>query len=73
MREVISITMNTYQVISEDGILPPLLSSDSRRGGGTAWCIGNGQVHDAVQIEKELCKTLNCMVDPMKILIVRDD
>lgn len=37
--------------------------------GGT-WCIGNGQLHDALQIEKEVCKTLNCMCDPMKIMIV---
>ena len=41
--------------------------------GGTAvveaaYCIGNGQVNDACQPDKELCKTLNCMVDPMKIM-----
>lgn len=41
--------------------------------GGTVWCIGNGQVHDALQIEKDICKTLNCMVDSMKILIVRNE
>lgn len=34
-----------------------------------AYCIGNGQVHDAVQMEKEICKTLNCMGDPMKVMI----
>jgi hypothetical protein len=34
-----------------------------------AYCIGNGQVNDAVQTEKEICKTLNCMADPMKILV----
>lgn len=34
-----------------------------------AYCIGNGQVHDAVQMEKEICKTLNCMDDPMKVMI----
>ena len=37
---------------------------------GGCWCIGNGQLHDALQIEKEVCKTLNCMNDPMKIMIV---
>lgn len=42
------------------------------RGGGT-WCIGNGQVHDAAQMEWEVCKTLNCMVDPMKVLVVEQD
>ena len=64
--------MNTYQSVSEDEIAPSLLASDSHRG-GTVWCIGNGQVHDALQMEIEKCKTLNCMVDPMKILIVRND
>ena len=47
-------------------------ASDSHRRGGTAWCIGNGQLHDAMQMEMERCKTLNCMVDPMKILIVKE-
>ena len=70
--KVISITMNTYHVVSENEILPSLLASDSHRVGGTVWCIGNGQVHDAIQMELEKCKTLNCMVDPMKILIVRN-
>ena len=35
-----------------------------------AYCIGNGQVNDAVCPDEELCKTLNCMDDPMKIAIV---
>jgi DNA (cytosine-5)-methyltransferase 1 len=37
-----------------------------------AHCIGNGQVNDAVQTEKEICKTLNCMVDPMKVCVAVD-
>ena len=32
------------------------------------YCIGNGQIHDAVCPSKEVSKTLNCMQDPMKIL-----
>ena len=36
------------------------------------YCIGNGQVNDAVQMEKELCKTLNCMCDPMKVCVAVD-
>lgn len=40
---------------------------DSR--GGTAYSIGNGQLHDAMSPSKEVCKTLNCMDDPMKVLI----
>ena len=35
-----------------------------------AYRIGNGQAHDAQSPDKELCKTLNCMDDPMKICIV---
>ena len=34
-----------------------------------AYCIGNGQAHDAQKPDKELCKTLNCMDDPMKICV----
>ena len=36
--------------------------------GGVAICIGNGQVHEAIAMEKEICKTLNCMHDQMIIL-----
>lgn len=41
--------------------------------GRKAWCIGNGQVHDAISPSREVSKTLNCLDDPMKILIVRDE
>lgn len=30
---VLTITMNTYQVINEDETIPPILASDSHRGG----------------------------------------
>ena len=39
---------------------------------GGAWSIGNGQLHDAMSPSKEICKTLNCMDDPMKILIIKE-
>ena len=32
------------------------------------YCIGNGQAHDAHAPEVEVAKTLNCMVDPMKVV-----
>lgn len=38
---------------------------------GGVWCIGNGQTNDAVNPQKELCNTLNCMHDPMRILVVK--
>jgi len=36
-----------------------------------AICIGNGQVHDAIKPSEEVSKTLNCLADPMKVLIYR--
>ena len=42
---------------------------ESGTGGVTAICIGNGQVDNAVTPEVELSKTLNCMQDPMKVLV----
>ena len=35
-------------------------------------CIGNGQVHDAMNLHEEVCNTLNCMVDPMKVMSIGD-
>ena len=32
-------------------------------------CIGNGQVHDAISPSDEVCKTLNTMCDPMKVVV----
>ncbi len=52
--------------IDEDG---KAFSHIAKGPGAIAYCIGNGQVNDAVSPDKELCKTLNCMVDPMKVLI----
>lgn len=69
--KVIGVVKNeTTPKVTTGEVMFTITGSDSHRGGGTVWCIGNGQVHDAMQIEKEICKTLNCMVDPMKILIV---
>ena len=47
------------------------LSNQVRVGG--VWCIGNGQLHDALSPSLEVSKTLNCMDDPMKILIIEED
>ena len=51
----IVITMNSYQVISENEILPSLLASDSHRG-GTAWSIDEkmGQTY----VHRECANTL---------------
>lgn len=48
-----------------------VLSKSINRGGYSAMCIGNGQVHDAISPSDEISKTLNCMEDPMKVLIYR--
>lgn len=53
----ILITMNTYQVVSEDEIAPSLLASDSHRGGGgTAWSLDEkmGQTY----VHRECANTL---------------
>lgn len=54
-----------YKEIEKD------LSNQVRVGG--VWCIGNGQLHDALSPSLEVSKTLNCMDDPMKILIIKED
>ena len=53
--------------VSNKGVNSPLVAKGP---GAVAYCIGNGQAHDAQRPDKELCKTLNCMDDPMKICIV---
>lgn len=53
--------------ISDKGINSSLVAKGP---GAVAYCIGNGQANDAAKPDKELCKTLNCMDDPMKICIV---
>ena len=39
--KVVTITANTYQMINEDEIVPSLLASDWKRGGGIAVVISN--------------------------------
>ena len=53
--------------VSDKGVNSPIVAKGPS---AVAYCIGNGQVHDAQRPDKELCKTLNCMDDPMKICIV---
>ena len=50
----------------------PTLTTTHHGAPAVAYCIGNGQANDAAQIEKEVCKTLNCMVDPMKVMTVHN-
>ena len=60
----------TKKHFGEDGDIDKYIESaipETTRGGQTM-CIGNGQVNDAVTPSIEVCKTLNCMVDPMKIM-----
>lgn len=49
--------MNTYQVVSENEILPSLLASDSHRGGGIAIVIYELGWHtDSSDIDSEQCR-----------------
>jgi DNA (cytosine-5)-methyltransferase 1 len=52
--------------VSDKGINSSLVAKGP---GAVAYCIGNGQANDAAKPDKELCKTLNCMDDPMKICV----
>lgn len=65
----------TTPKVCTDETMFTITQSDCHRGGGfcVVYSIGNGQVHDALSPSREVCKTLNCMVDPMKILIVKKD
>lgn len=61
-------------------VTPTLISEQYKQGGTTqdalcivdrkagGWSIGNGQAHDAATPSYEVSKTLNCMVDPMKVM-----
>ena len=53
--------------VSDKGVNSPIVAKGPS---AVAYCIGNGQAHDAQRPDKELCKTLNCMDDPMKIMTV---
>ena len=43
----------------------------TKRGG--TYCIGNGQVQEAMSMSYEVSHTLNCMHDQMAILIIEED
>jgi len=43
----------------------------NKRGG--TWCIGNGQIISAMSMCYEVSQTLNCMHDPMAILVIEDE
>jgi hypothetical protein len=54
--------------MKESASSKPLMN---KRGG--TWCIGNGQVMGATSMCYEVSQTLNCMHDPMAILVVKED
>ncbi len=55
--QIISITMNTYQVINDDEIIPSLLASDSHRGGGIAIVISELGRHGCIpDADTEQCE-----------------
>ncbi len=62
-----TITNNTYQLISEgDEPIRSLLSCDSHRGGGSAVCVGNGQV-DQLKMSSKV-GALNCMHEQQAVM-----
>jgi DNA (cytosine-5)-methyltransferase 1 len=63
---------NVFQTLSSSmgtggGNVPMIIQTIKNEIGG-ALSIGNGQIHDAMSPSYEICKTLNCMDDPMKIV-----
>ena len=48
----------------------PMVMESCIKSPAETWCIGNGQVHDAMSPCKDVSKTLNCLDDPMKIVSV---
>lgn len=50
-----------------------LFKSSPNHNGGGCWCIGLGQVNEAMSPEHEVSKTLSCMHEPMKVLIEEGD
>ena len=74
---------NTYETISfleragcEGGVRKSLSNTNEQQhcqhSTTSTYCIGNGQVHDAMT-PSPVCKTLNTMDDPMKIMTVSQD
>ena len=59
----------TFHTQVEEGICATLQATDYKDPPTVTYCIGNGQAHDAQRLDKELCKTLNCMGNPMGICI----
>lgn len=53
--------------ISDKGVNSSLVAKGPS---AVAYCIGNGQANDAKVLEEEVCKTLNCMNDPMAVCLV---
>lgn len=54
--------------ISDSGVNSTIVAKGP---GAVCYSIGNGQVHDACSPSREVSKTLNCLVDPMKIMIAQ--
>ena len=52
----------------DDGTNPTLVAKGPS---AVAYSIGNGQVHDAMSPSEEVCKTLDCMHEPMKVCIAQ--
>ena len=62
-------TMQAIGEYKDCGVSSPVKARDCKEATDlVVKCIGNGQVHDA-QNPEDVCKTLNCMADPMKIVM----
>jgi DNA (cytosine-5)-methyltransferase 1 len=64
-----STSHGSFHILAEKDKVNTLMGTDYKDPPTAIYCIGNGQVHDALSPSKEVCKTLNCLVDPMKDMI----
>lgn len=64
-----STSHGSFHIIAEENKVNTLMGTDYKDPPTVAYSIGNGQVHDAMTPNKEVCKTLNCMDDPRKVCI----
>lgn len=65
---------STKNTIVEDGISPTLTARMGTGGNQVnAVCVGNGQVDSAIRPTIEVSQTLNCMHDPMAVMVCSID
>jgi hypothetical protein len=64
--------VQSRHIMTTDGQAESLYAGVGARGGNSmCWCIGNGQAAQTKLYDK--CITLNCMHDPMAVMVKKND